>query len=122
MMAAGKSVAVLGEVVGQITPDRAAMAARLADPLGLIHAETLSFALAGIMPRPEAQAEVKRLALQAKSSATPLPDLVARAHPRLALPPLAGRATLGTAPDEARRFAKAARAMADGQGESVNLD
>lgn len=116
VMAAGKSAAVLGEVVGQITPDRAAMAGRLADPLGLIHAETLSFALAGIMPRPEAQAEVKRLALTAKANATPLPDLVATAHPKLALPPLTGRATLGTAPAEARDFAKAARAMADGQG------
>ena len=116
VMAAGKSAALLAEIAAQITPERATMAARLADPLGLIHAETLSFALAGIMPRPEAQAEVKRLALAAKANATPLPDLVAAAHPTLALPPLAGRATLGTAPDEARDFAKAARAMADGQG------
>jgi 3-carboxy-cis,cis-muconate cycloisomerase len=116
VMAAGKSAALLAEVVAQITPDRATMAGRLADPLGLIHAETLSFALAGIMPRPEAQAEVKRLALAAKANATPLPDLVAAAHPTLALPPLTGRVTLGTAPDEARAFAKAARAMADGQG------
>jgi 3-carboxy-cis,cis-muconate cycloisomerase len=122
MMAAGKSAALLAEITAQITPDRAAMAARLADPLGLIHAETLSFALAGILPRPAAQDEVKRLALEAKASATPLPDLVARAHPTLAMPRLAGRAILGTAPDEARRFAKAARAMADGQGQSVNLD
>ena len=53
---------------------------------------------------------------------TPLPDLVAAAHPTLSLPPLAGRATLGTAPDEARDFARAARAMADGQGQTVNLD
>ena len=116
VMAAGKSAALLAETAAQITPDRATMAGRLADPLGLIHAETLSFALAGIMPRPEAQAEVKRLALAAKANATPLPDLVAAAHPTLALPPLSGRATLGTAPDEARAFAKAARAMADGQG------
>ena len=116
VMAAGKSAAVLAETIGQITPDKPAMAARLADPLGLIHAEALSFALAGIMPRPDAQAEVKRLALAAKASATPLPDLVADAHPTLAMPPLSGRATLGTAPDEARAFAKAARAIADGQG------
>ena len=115
-MAAGKSAAVLAETIGQITPDKPAMAVRLADPLGLIHAEALSFALAGIMPRPDAQAEVKRLALAAKASATPLPDLVAAAHPTLAMPPLSGRATLGTAPDEARAFAKAARAIADGQG------
>ncbi|MBF9060956.1 hypothetical protein HKCCSP123_17370 [Rhodobacterales bacterium HKCCSP123] len=91
------------------------MADRLADPLGLIHAETLSFALARAMPRPEAQAEVKRLAAQARETGTPLPDLVASAHPGAALPPLTGPTTLGTAPQEARAFAAAARAIGDGQ-------
>lgn len=122
VLAAGKSAAVLAELAGQITPDRSAMAVRLADPLGLIHAESLSFALAAIMPRPEAQAEVKRLAQDAKAQGTPLPDLVKAAHPALAMPPLTGTATLGTAPREARDFAKAARAIADGQSQGVNLD
>ena len=116
VMAAGKSAALLAEIARQITPDHASMAARLADPLGLIHAEALSFALARQMPRPDAQAEIKRLALAARASGTPLPDLVAAAHPAMIPPPLAGRQTLGTAPDEARDFARAARAMADGQG------
>ena len=116
VMAAGKSAALLAEIAQQITPDHASMAARLADPLGLIHAEALSFALARQMPRPDAQAEIKRLAPAARASGTPLPDLVAAAHPAMIPPPLAGRQTLGTAPDEARDFAMAARAMADGQG------
>nr|WP_239025624.1 lyase family protein [Roseibacterium persicicum] len=122
VMAAGKSATVLAEVAAQVAPDRSAMAARLADPLGLIHAEALSFALARAMPRPEAQGEVKRLAAEARATGTPLPRLVAEAHPGLALPPLEGRATLGTAPDEARAFARAAREIGDGQGPTVNLD
>lgn len=114
VMAAGKSAALLGEVAAQIAPDRAAMAARLEDPLGLIHAEALSFALARAMPRPEAQAEVKRLAGMAQAQARALPALVAEAHPGADLPPLSGPETLGLAPSEARGFAKAARAIADG--------
>lgn len=122
VMAAGKSAALMAETAGAITPERATMAARLADPLGLIHAETLSFALARAMPRPEAQAEVKRLALAARETGTPLPDLVAAAHPGAHLPPLTGPTTLGTAPEEARAFARAARAIGNGQAQSVNLD
>jgi 3-carboxy-cis,cis-muconate cycloisomerase len=68
------------------------------------------------MPRSEAQAAVKRLAGEAKRTGRALPDLVAEAHPDLTLPPLTGPETLGAAPDDARSFASAARAIADGQG------
>jgi len=122
VLAAGKSAAVLREVAAQVTPDRAAMAARLDAPPGLIHAEALSFALARAMPRPEAQAEVKRLAGVAEASGRSLRDLLAETHPAVALPPLRGPETLGMAPSEARGFARAARAIADGQGKDVNLD
>lgn len=116
VMAAGKSAAILQDLAGAIAPDRAAMAARLADPLGLIHAETLSFALTATLPRPEAQALVKRLAREAQDTGRPLPDLVAEARPDVALPPLSGVETLGSAPREARDFAHAAQAIGDGQG------
>jgi 3-carboxy-cis,cis-muconate cycloisomerase len=115
VVAAGKSAALMAEIADAITPDRTAMAARLDDPLGLIHAEALSFALARAMPRPEAQAEVKRLALEARATGSALPGLVETAHPNVALPALTGPATLGTAPAEARAFAAAARAIGDGQ-------
>jgi 3-carboxy-cis,cis-muconate cycloisomerase len=115
VMAAGKSAALLGEVVAQIAPDRGAMAARLADPLGLIHAEALSFALARVLPRPEAQAAVKELARAAQATGRALPDLVAEAHPEMTLPPLSGPETLGSAPTEARAFARAAREIGNGQ-------
>jgi 3-carboxy-cis,cis-muconate cycloisomerase len=60
--AAAKSAALVEDLSRTITPDTQAMAEHAADPLGLIHAETLSFALARDMPRPEAQATVKTLA------------------------------------------------------------
>jgi 3-carboxy-cis,cis-muconate cycloisomerase len=122
VMAAGRSAALLGEVADAIAPDRAAMADRLDDPLGLIHAEALGFALARVLPRPEAQAEVKRLAARARAEGTPLSALVAAAHPEAQMPPRAGASTLGAAPAEARAFARAAHAIGDGQDEGVNLD
>lgn len=122
VMAAGKSAALLADIAGRITPNPTTMAARLGDTPGLIHAEALSFALARKMPRPAAQAEIKRLAQDARARGASLPDLVAQAHPDLDLPARSGRQSLGMAPDEARAFAKAARAMGNGQAQSVNLD
>lgn len=113
LMAAGKAASLLGDIAAQVTLDRDAMATRLDDPLGLIHAEALSFALAQVMPRPEAQAEVKRLALEAKTETRSLPDLVAAAYPGVDMSRLE---SLGTAPQEARAFARAARQICDGQG------
>ena len=107
--AAARASAVVGEVAGGLTPDTARMSANLDDPLGLIHAEALSFALARAMPRPDAQAEVKRLAVKAQESGRALLDLVAKAYPDVDLPDLSPPASLGTAPADARAFAKAAR-------------
>ncbi|MGP1355237.1 lyase family protein [Roseicyclus sp.] len=109
---AAKAVAVLAEVVGTLEVRTEAMAARAEDPLGLIHAEALSFALAAVMPRAEAQALVKTLAEEARATRRPLPDLVAGARPDAALPGLAPPTVLGTAPAEARAFASAAREKA----------
>jgi 3-carboxy-cis,cis-muconate cycloisomerase len=88
------------------------MAARAGDPLGLIHAEALSFALAAGMPRAEAQALVKALAAEARETGTPLPALVSRERPGFGLPDLAPPGVLGTAPAEARAFARSVRARA----------
>lgn len=95
-----------GDVVRSLTPNADAMAKRLDDPLGLIHAEALSFALTATLRRPDAQAEVKRLTKDAIATGRPLPDLVAEAHPDAPLPDLKN---LGQAPSEARAFTKAAR-------------
>jgi 3-carboxy-cis,cis-muconate cycloisomerase len=104
--ATAKSVAVLTELARGLEVRAEAMAAHAADPLGLIHAEALSFALAAEMPRAEAQALVKSLAAEARETAIPLPDLVARQRPEMPLPDLQN---LGTAPAEARAFARDAR-------------
>lgn len=110
--AAGRSIGVVAEIAPGLAPDRAAMARGLDDPLGLIHAETLSFALARGMPREKAQAVVKALATEARTRGTPLPGLVAAAHPWLILPDLAPPASLGAAPTEARAFVAKVRALA----------
>ncbi len=94
-----------------ITPDADRMATALAASDGMIHAEALSFALATEMPRPEAQAVTKTLCREARETGTPLADLVARDWPQLDTGHLFTPARqMGTAPDEARRFAKAVRA------------
>lgn len=105
-----KALQVAAGVAVKIQPQVARMATNLNDPLGLIHAETLSFALAAHLPRPEAQAAIKALCLAAQASGTPLPDLLRAAHPALDIDAaLAPANLLGQAPAEARAFAKAAR-------------
>ncbi len=104
-----KALAVAETLSQTIQPNPDTMAANLDDGLGLIHAEALSFALAATLPRPTAQAEIKRLASEARDSGTPLPDLVAAAHPGTTLPN--ARAQLGTAPDQARAFATRASSL-----------
>ena len=75
--------------------------------LDMIHAETLSFALAAEMPRPEAQAVVKTLCREAGASDTALRRLVARDFPQLDVKTLFDPvAQLGAAPTEALRFSK----------------
>ncbi|ABD54579.1 lyase family protein [Jannaschia sp. CCS1] len=108
--ASARASALAIDLARNITADADAMAAHLQDPLGLIHAETLSFALTATLRRPDAQAEVKRLTKEAIAHNRPLPDLVTEAHPDAPLPPLTPPQSLGQAPAEARAFAQAARA------------
>ncbi|MEJ6388118.1 lyase family protein [Gymnodinialimonas ulvae] len=107
-MAAARSAALMVETLDALTPERAVMAARIDAGHGTLHAEALSFALAPSLGRPTAQAEIKRLMREAIDSGTALPDLVARAYPDVAL---REGADLGQAPQEARAFAAAARAV-----------
>ncbi|SES42243.1 3-carboxy-cis,cis-muconate cycloisomerase [Tranquillimonas rosea] len=108
--ATGRALAVGAELSAGLVPNADAMAGNLDDGLGLIHAEALSFTLARDMPRPEAQNVVKALCQEAMRTGTPLPDLLARDRPGRDWHKIAtGAAQLGTAPDEARAFAAAAR-------------
>lgn len=104
IMAVAKGLSLAADLVETLAPQTDRMAQNLADPLDLIQAEALSFALAAHMPRPDAQAIVKALCAEATQSGTSLSALLARDHPGLdlALPD-----PLGQAPAEARKFAAA---------------
>lgn len=101
----GRAIALALDLASRIAPDAAAMARGLDDGTGLIHAEAYSFALARHMPRPEAQAKIKALCKEALAGDTSLQSLITRDFPDLDLAAADG---LGTAPADARAFAKAA--------------
>jgi 3-carboxy-cis,cis-muconate cycloisomerase len=106
VMAVAQGLTVAADLIEGAEPQVDRMAENLNDPLGLIHAEALSFALAAHMPRPEAQAEIKALCRQAMDSGTPLADLLRAAHPDLDVTTITDPATaMGEAPDQARAFA-----------------
>ncbi|SFQ39889.1 3-carboxy-cis,cis-muconate cycloisomerase [Roseivivax halotolerans] len=79
---------------------------------GALAAEALSFALAREMPRPEAQNAMKALARESAETGTDLIALAAERHPRIAPVDFAPPRLLGTAPAEARDFARAVRMQA----------
>lgn len=109
-MAMGRATALARTLTASISPDIPNMARHIDDGSGLIWAEALSFALSDHLPRPEAQAVLKALCAETQGSGAPLPDLMARDHPgtdwRALCTP---QAQWGTAPAEARSFARRAR-------------
>jgi len=100
-LSTGRALALALDLANRIAPDPAAMARGLAADAGTIEAEALSFALARIMPRPEAQERIKALCAEALATRVPLAKLAARDWSDLDFHP----AGLGSAPDEARAFA-----------------
>ncbi len=113
VLLAGRALSAAAEIVDGLEPDATAMTRDLDEGGGLVFAEVLTFALARTMARPEAQKAVAALCRQALETSTPLAELAAKAFPDANVPALfdAGGA-LGQAPDEARAFARAARALA----------
>lgn len=94
----------------QMTPKIVQMEAALGG-LGLIHAEALSFALAEIMPRPDAQAATKKLCAEAKEKSTDLASLALAAYPAIDPSTFQPADQMGHAPDQARAFAAAVKAL-----------
>jgi len=115
LMGVAKALSVAADLAETLEPQVDRMAANLNDPLGLIHAEALSFALAAHMPRPEAQDAVKFACKEALASGTPLLTLLETAHPGLDLAKVSEPlAAMGDAPSEANAFATAVQtAIAD---------
>lgn len=111
-MASARALGAACELALGLAPEAEKMRAGIDDGLGLIYAEALSFALSGIMPRPEAQREVKAFCRQVQETRTSLASLAAAKWPDAAPAGLfTPEAQLGRAPAEARAFAKATRAL-----------
>ncbi len=103
--ASARALALAIALVQELQPDPAAMLANLCGGRQLAFAEAISFELARTMPRPEAQAEVKRLCSEAGSGAGSLVELVERRYPEVDWRTVtAPAAQLGDAPRQAARF------------------
>lgn len=98
------------EIAETLVPDARSMARLLEDGLGLIHAEALTFALAGQMPRPDAMAAVKALCQEAQATQTPLTQLANLRFPGTDWTTLLATVGLGKAPAEAMAFVARVRA------------
>lgn len=89
-----------------LQPDAVAMLVRLEGDHGLVYAEAISFRLAGIMPRPEAKAEVKKMCAAAIEQDCLVTEIAAQRFPdidwRTIMVP---ERQLGDAPRQARAFA-----------------
>jgi len=106
---AGRALAVGEQLSRSTAPEPDRMAAQIDGGLGLIYAEALSFALTDRMSRPDAQATVKVLSREALESGTPLRALAERDFPGDWARVFEIAHQLGTAPSEARAFARSVR-------------
>lgn len=114
-VAAGGATRHAQALAGSLRPDPARMAANMAATGGMMMAEAATFALAERMPRPEAQAVVKKACADAAAKGVGLADALAEAAPESGVDwerALDPAAWLGEAPRIADRFAEAARAEA----------
>jgi 3-carboxy-cis,cis-muconate cycloisomerase len=106
-----RALSATQELANSITPDPEKMRENLDDGTGLIYAEALTFRLAKTTSRATLKDQVKTLCQKAKSSGTPLSDLAARHWPDADLTGVfSPDQQLGSAPDDARRFARIAKA------------
>lgn len=106
VLSAASATQIARPLCASITPNAEQMMQKFRGGLDMIHAEALSFALATLMPRPEAQAVVKTLCRTAQAGGTPLRDLVVQDWPDLDVATLfEARHQMGQAPAEALAFA-----------------
>ncbi|MEX0287130.1 MAG: adenylosuccinate lyase family protein [Paracoccaceae bacterium] len=110
VLGAASAAQIAKGMLDGLTPNADAMAGAIAGGLDLIHAEAVSFALAKVMPRPEAQAETKRLCQEVQESGVPLLELLSQKWPDVAAQANLSEAGTGQASADARRFAEAVKA------------
>jgi 3-carboxy-cis,cis-muconate cycloisomerase len=111
-LACGRSLQLAISMVTGLRPVAERMHENLQGRNGLIHAEAISFRLAELMPRPDAQAQVKQLCADAVTQECDLLSLLARDYPQIdwqavTAPP----AQLGDAIAQARAFVAAVRKL-----------
>lgn len=105
-LSAATAVQTARSLAPGLAPDPQAMLRAFEGGQGLIHAEALSFRLAAHMPRPEAQAEVKRLCLEVQQTGAHLADATRAAYPDIDTDDIFDLSRqMGDAPDQARAFA-----------------
>lgn len=111
-MACGRALQLAISIVTQLEPDAARMRTNLEGKHGLVYAEAISFRLAEIMPRAEAQALVKQLCADVVSQGIALSELVAQQFPEIDWNEIiTPAAQLGEAPEQARRFVARVRSL-----------
>lgn len=95
-----------------MTPNATKMLDGISDGLDLIYAESLSFALASIMPRPDAQTAIKELCKQAQNEQVLLVKLTAKKWPdAIVVDQFSPQAQTGQAVTEAQSFAQKTAAL-----------
>lgn len=110
-VALGRGLLTAETLTSEIVPDWNAMVRNLDATGGAVFAEALSFALCARMPRPEAQAEARRLSDAAQKTGATVETLARAEYPDLPEDLFRAEAHLGQAPSEARAFALAASAL-----------
>ena len=103
-ISAGRMLVLADQVVEGLRPDPDAMQRLLAGGQGLIHAEALTFALAEVLPRPEAAARVKALCDEARATGADLTALADRDFPGTDWAAALAARGMGTAKAEALDF------------------
>ena len=110
--ACGRALAAANILAAELAPNPDRMVANIEQDHALIYAEALTFALARQMPRPEAQTAIKALCQQAVATQTSLIELAVAKWPNATLAQICSPAAqLGSAPAQARQFARAAASL-----------
>lgn len=111
-MITARALGAAQQVSDGMTPNATKMLDGISDGLDLIYAESLSFALTNIMPRPDAQTAIKELCKQAQNEQVSLVQLAARKWPdAIAADQFSPQAQTGQAVTEAQSFAQKTAAL-----------
>jgi 3-carboxy-cis,cis-muconate cycloisomerase len=111
-LSTSRALSLAIEIAETLVPDPTALSRPLTEGAGLIHAEALAFALARTLPRTEAQSIVTEMCDVAQRTGTSLVQQASLRFPATDWNSLIVTTGLGSAPSEARAFAKQARTQA----------